>query len=76
MIISERRSVVPEVLLVLQHNAAEYGAICLAMVLGFHGAHAPLDELQIEGPLLYRGIRQEQSYFIPLFLPRLGRVGR
>ena len=26
MIISERRSVVPEVLLVLQHNAAEYGA--------------------------------------------------
>jgi ABC-type bacteriocin/lantibiotic exporter with double-glycine peptidase domain len=45
MIISELRSVVPEVLLVLQHNAAEYGAICLAMVLGFHGAHAPLDEL-------------------------------
>ena len=73
MIISERRSVVPEVLLVLQHNAAEYGAICLAMVLGFHGAHAPLDELRIEGPLLYRGIRQEQSYFISLFLPRLGR---
>ena len=60
MIISERRSVVPEVLLVLQHNAAEYGAICLAMVLGFHGAHAPLDELRIEGPLLYRGIRQRQ----------------
>ena len=64
---------VPEVLLVLQHNAAEYGAICLAMVLGFHGAHAPLDELRIEGPLLYRGIRQEQSYFILLFLPRLER---
>ena len=73
MIISERRSVVPEVLLVLQHNAAEYGAICLAMVLGFHGAHAPLDELRIEGPLLYRGIRQEQSYFNSLFLPRLER---
>jgi hypothetical protein len=27
----------------------------------------------LERPLLYRGIRQEQSYFISLFLPRLGR---
>jgi hypothetical protein len=26
-----------------------------------------------QGPLLYRGIRQEQSYFISLFLPRLER---
>ena len=29
-----------------------------------------------ERPLLYRGIRQEQSYFISLFLPRLERRGQ
>lgn len=32
--------------LVLQHDAAECGAACLAMILGFHGTHAPLDELR------------------------------
>lgn len=32
--------------LVLQHDAAECGAACLAMILGFHGTYAPLDELR------------------------------
>jgi hypothetical protein len=41
----------PEVPLVLQRDAAECGAACLAMILGFHGTYAPLDELRMEGPL-------------------------
>ena len=34
-----------EVPLVLQRDVAECSVACLAMVLGFHGAHAPLDAL-------------------------------
>ncbi len=36
----------PEVPLMLQHDAAECGAACLGMILGFHGTYAPLDELR------------------------------
>jgi hypothetical protein len=51
MIISEWRSDMPEVPLVSLHDAAECGAGCHAMILGFHGTHVPLDELLMEGPL-------------------------
>ena len=43
--------------LVLQHDAAECGAACLAMILGFHGTHAPLDELRVRCGVSRNGSR-------------------
>ncbi|HUB15114.1 MAG TPA: cysteine peptidase family C39 domain-containing protein [Acetobacteraceae bacterium] len=47
----------PRVPLVLQHDAAECGAACLAMILGFHGTHAPLDELRMRCGVSRNGSR-------------------
>ncbi len=43
--------------LILQHDAAECGAACLAMVLGHHGSHAPLDELRVRCGVSRNGSR-------------------
>jgi NHLM bacteriocin system ABC transporter peptidase/ATP-binding protein len=43
--------------LILQHDAAECGAACLAMVLGHHGSHVSLDELRVRCGVSRNGSR-------------------